>query len=186
MKKAFILAALMTAIPVGQNSEAAEAIAGSPTAPVQLTIYGDLKCPYTKKLMSYVDRLETEYGTKIGIQFSEFPLAFHVEAKPAAIAALCADRQGELRAFLKGAFAQSDKLGHDFYLQLAKDIGIRDQRGFEECMGSLAMAVAVDNEISDGKKAGVSSTPTTFINGEVVLGAYPYEEYKKRIDKLLN
>jgi protein-disulfide isomerase len=180
---AFSLA--LSALALGTPARAAELLTGSATAPVQLLIYGDIQCPFTKKMIGYLDRFEADYGTKIGVQFANFPLSFHAEARPAAIADLCAARQDVGVAYLKEEFAHQDKLGHAYYLELAKTLGVRDLRGFADCLDDKNMAAEVDADVAAGTKAGVNATPTMFLQGEKIAGAYPYEDFKKKIDKAL-
>jgi len=43
----------------------------------------------------------------------------------------------------------------------------------------------VDADLQAGNEAGVNGTPAFFINGRLLSGAQPYDEFKKIIDEEL-
>jgi protein-disulfide isomerase len=53
------------------------------------------------------------------------------------------------------------------------------------CLDSSKFASRVREGMDAGEKLGVSSTPTLFVNGRVMPGAYPYEELAAVIDEEL-
>jgi len=44
----------------------------------------------------------------------------------------------------------------------------------------------VSDDIAEARALGLSTTPTFFINGRVLLGAQPYENFEKLIERELN
>ncbi|MBO5752878.1 MAG: DsbA family protein, partial [Proteobacteria bacterium] len=46
-------------------------------------------------------------------------------------------------------------------------------------------AAQVEKETAEGKNAGISGTPTFVINGKKVVGAQPFDNFKKEIDAIL-
>lgn len=49
-------------------------------------------------------------------------------------------------------------------------------------MDSHKYAEQVEADISAGNEAGVNGTPAFFINGRLLSGAQPFEEFRKIID----
>ena len=43
----------------------------------------------------------------------------------------------------------------------------------------------LEKETAEGKNAGISGTPTFVINGKKVVGAQPFDNFKKEIDAIL-
>jgi protein-disulfide isomerase len=164
------------------SAEASTLIQGSSNAAVQVTIYGDIQCPFTARLMTYLPKLEADFGDRVAVNFSHFPLSFHAEAKPAAIAANCAG--DKFPAFLKDEFAQQALLGSGWYVAEAKKLGL-DETTFKACLVDQATAASVDSDVKAGTARGVNSTPTYYIGDEVVRGVYPYSELKEKIEKLM-
>jgi protein-disulfide isomerase len=53
------------------------------------------------------------------------------------------------------------------------------------CMNSGEKKAVVDADTTQGDTAGVTGTPAFFINGRLLAGAYPFEEFKTVIDEEL-
>jgi protein-disulfide isomerase len=53
---------------------------------------------------------------------------------------------------------------------------------FNTCLDSGKEAAAIDKDIAEGAKAGVTGTPTMFINGRMMVGAQPYAEIQAVIE----
>ena len=45
---------------------------------------------------------------------------------------------------------------------------------FNACLDSGKEVAAIDKDIAEGAKAGVTGTPTMFINGRMMVGAQPF------------
>ncbi len=185
MRNFFTLALALAIFSQAQPASAATLLTGSADASVQILVFGDLQCPYTKKFMSYVEKFEADYGNRVGLLFSHYPLSFHAQAKPAAIAAECASQQGHFREFMNLAFAHQTEFSRDFFVASAKSAGVPDSAAYAACLDSDNTAHMIQSEYASGVAAGVSGTPNIFINGEKISGVYPYADFKAAIDKAL-
>lgn len=67
---------------------------------------------------------------------------------------------------------------------LAGQAGL-DQGKFDSCLDSNQKAEAVNKDLADGTSAGVNGTPAFFINGRLLSGAVPFEQFKTIIDEEL-
>lgn len=181
MIKSFVLSVLVS---FSFSASAATLVAGSSKASVQVLVYGDLQCPYTASFMKNLPRYEKDFGARIGIQFAHFPLEFHAEAKPAAIAATCAALQGEGRLFILDTFLNQTTMSRADYLATAKGL-VKDIDAFTACLDSKEALAIVESDYAAGIASGVQGTPYIFINGELVKGAYPYEDFKAKIEAAL-
>jgi protein-disulfide isomerase len=70
------------------------------------------------------------------------------------------------------------------FVRYAKKLGL-DTNKFSTCLTNGKYAAQVQEDLTEGNRVGVSGTPTMFINGEMVVGARPYESFKAVIDKYL-
>lgn len=68
---------------------------------------------------------------------------------------------------------------------LAKTAKLDDKK-LISCMNSGEKKAIVDVDVAEGNKVGVSGTPAFFINGRLIPGAVPLEEFKKVIDEELS
>ncbi len=56
---------------------------------------------------------------------------------------------------------------------------------FTKCLDSGEFADKVQNDLQEGTNFGVGGTPSTFVNGILVEGAVPYEDFKKVVEQAL-
>jgi protein-disulfide isomerase len=56
---------------------------------------------------------------------------------------------------------------------------------FEQCLSSGKYQAAVQQDVEEGTRLGVSGTPTFFINGQRLAGAHPVEKFVQMIEEEL-
>lgn len=159
---------------------------GKADAKVTIVEYSDFQCPFCSKASSTVAALEKKYGNKLKVAFKNYPLPFHSQARLAAEAALCAQEQ-DSKFFWKmhdAMFADQTKLDKDNLLATAKKIGVKEA-DFKSCLEATKHKAVIDNDMAEGQKLGIKSTPTFFINGKLVSGAQPVEVFSEVIDEEL-
>ena len=160
--------------------------AGGKDAKVEVVEFSDFQCPFCARAADILRQIKKKYGKKVKIAFKQFPLPFHSQAKDAAIAALCANEQ-KTDYFWKmhdAMFADQSKLKIADLKATAKKIGV-DSKKFDECLDSKKYEAQVDQDIEQGKKVGVKSTPTFYVNGQQITGAQPLEVFSEIIDSEL-
>jgi protein-disulfide isomerase len=121
------------------------------------------------------------YPGQVRIVFRDYPLPFHDKAPKAAEAGQCAAEQGKFWEMHDHMFANQDKLDPADLKAAVAGLGI-DAAKFGECLDSGRMAAVVKKHTEAGEEAGVSGTPAFFVNGHMMAGALPLEEFKKVID----
>lgn len=154
-------------------------VLGKLDAPVQMIIYSDFECPYCARFVDTIKKIEKEFNDKVVIAFRHFPLAFHKQAIPAAIASECAAEQGKFWEMHDKLFEDSEnkKFNVDEFKNDAKELGL-DQAKFNQCLDTSKYKDKVLSQMLGGKNAGITGTPTSFVNGEFVIGATPFEDYE--------
>ena len=60
-----------------------------------------------------------------------------------------------------------------------------DTEAFNTCFDSGQFRAAVQKDVEEGQKVGVTGTPAFFINGRFLNGAQPYENFQAIIDEEL-
>jgi protein-disulfide isomerase len=68
--------------------------------------------------------------------------------------------------------------------QYAADLRL-NTTAFNQCLDSGKHAAKVQKGVEEASALGLSSTPSVFINGRLVLGAQPYEAFAAIIDEEL-
>lgn len=159
---------------------------GSKDAKVQLVAFSDFQCPYCSKGADIISEVKKKYGSKVTVAFKHFPLSFHPDAKPAAEAAMCVREQNadKFWKYHDILFKNQQALKADDLAKYAKDVGVNEAK-FKECFDSHKFAKAIEADQAYGEKIGVRSTPTFFVNGEIISGAVPIEEFSTVIDDAL-
>ncbi|MFH1289513.1 MAG: DsbA family protein, partial [Patescibacteria group bacterium] len=56
---------------------------------------------------------------------------------------------------------------------------------FNSCLEEGTFTKAVKDDFNLGSSLGVSGTPTFFVNGQMLVGAQPFEAFKAIIDQQL-
>ena len=63
----------------------------------------------------------------------------------------------------------------------AKDLGLNTDK-FNKCLDSGEKLTEVQKDFADGQKAGISGTPGFIVNGILISGAQPFENFKQVIE----
>jgi protein-disulfide isomerase len=152
----------------------------STTSPVIITEFSDFQCPYCKRAASVIEQVRQTYGQHVKVVFKQLPLRMHRYAFKAAQASVCAQEQGKFWQYHDRLFASSD-LSLDALNRIAAEVGLK-QNKFNECMASDSSRAAVEKDVAEADRLGVSGTPTFFVNGSVVKGGTSFATLKQEID----
>lgn len=157
-------------------------------AKVVLVEYSDFQCPYCGKHDPTMQQIVKDYGDQVAWVYRHFPLSFHPNAVPVALASECASEQGKFWEFADAMYAGQDaNLSTDaatataYVNKTASSLKL-DTKKFSDCVSSAKYQSVVDADAASGRTAGVNGTPATYINGTLVSGAVPYASMKKMID----
>ncbi len=167
-------------------------VLGNKNAKVSVVEFGDFQCPFCERWFKDVElNLIKDYVDTGKVKFAFRHYAFlGQESTWAAEASECANEQGkfwEYHNYLynnqkgenQGAFSK------DNLKSFAGFLGLNTSQ-FNSCLEAGKYSKNVTDDLSDGQKAGVTGTPGTFINGQLVVGAQPYSSFKTLIDQELS
>ncbi|HUR97552.1 MAG TPA: thioredoxin domain-containing protein [Pyrinomonadaceae bacterium] len=146
---------------------------GSPTASVTVEEFADFQCPTCGTTHPIMKEIQSTYGSKIRFIFREFPLTMHPKAYDAAVAAEAAGMQGKFWAMQDQLFTNqqtwaSPSANHkELWSGYAQKIGINVQQ-WETDIAGLSAKSRVDQDLQRGKGLNVGSTPSVYVNGELV------------------
>lgn len=162
---------------------------GPKDAPILLVEYSDFQCPFCQRGFKTVEKVLEEYKDKVRFVFKNLPLDFHPLAMPAAkrFEAIAMQSHEKAFKFHDEVFTNQDKLGTDgekFLDAAAKKAGADMAKMKKDMEGELVKKRIAD-DMEEAKKFGMSGTPGFIVGGVSVRGAYPFEEFKKIIDKKL-
>jgi predicted DsbA family dithiol-disulfide isomerase len=157
---------------------------GSPDAPVRVVEFSDFECPYCRSVEKTIQALLAKYPGKVSLAYRDSPLtSLHPGAQRAAEASRCAAEQGKFWPYHDRLLASSS-LDVAKLKEHAKELGL-DQKKFDSCVDTGSQRAAVDRDAEQGRLAGVSATPSFFINGIPLSGAQPAAAFEKIIEEEL-
>ncbi len=159
-------------------------VKGNPRAPVTVVVFSDFQCPYCSRVEPTLKQVEQAYGPKVRIAWKHKPLPFHPNAVPAALAAEAAREQGKFWPMHDKMFAAQQELSPASYERWARELGL-DLPRFKAAQASEKLKARVTEDDQLASRLGIDGTPTMAVNGELVVGAVPFETLKAVIDRKL-
>ncbi len=173
---------------------------GDPNAPVTIVEFADFQCPFCNRFFREAEReiIDKYVRTgKVRLVYRDFAFLGE-ESTAAAEASECADEQGKFWAYHDrvynfiwdnyyakningenvGAFSEIN------LKRLASETGL-DEGEFSECLTSRRFKAEVEKDAADGRAAGASGTPTSFVNGIMIVGAVPFSQFEAAIEAAL-
>jgi protein-disulfide isomerase len=167
-------------------------IRGNKDAKVTIIEFADFRCPFCEQYFTNTEsQIIKDYVDtgKVKLTFRNF--AFLGPASvTAADASECANDQGKFWNYYEYLYknqpSESDTSMYntDTLTQAAVSLGMNGDT-FKTCLDSKADEAKANKDLADGQKAGVSGTPSFFINGTPLVGAQPYSAFKTIIDQEL-
>ena len=154
---------------------------GPDKAPVTIVEFSDFECPFCGRAEGTVTQVLGAYGDKVRLVYRDFPLPMHPHAEKAAEAAHCAGDQGKYWEMHGRLFANQQSLDVPALKKHAGELKL-DQGKFDKCLDSGAKAKLVEDNRKAGEELGVTGTPAFFVNGMMLSGARPFEDFKSLID----
>ncbi len=146
-------------------------LSGAPTdgpkgAEVRVVVFHDHQCPYCARLHPHLRELRERLGSEVAISYRHMPLSFHKQARPAAIAALCAHEQGAYLGYSEGLLERHTELGAGLYTELAQEHQL-DAQAFTRCLAAPPASITqrLEQDLTQANALEVRGTPAVFVDG---------------------
>jgi len=160
-------------------------VRGAADAPVTLVEFSDFHCPFCKRVQPTLAQLLERYPGKVKMVYRDFPIdSLHPQARRAAEAARCAQDQGKFWEYHDLSYAGPASATPKELERYAGQVGL-DVTVFGRCLSSSVHRAAVQRDIDEGDRLGISGTPAFFINGRPFTGAQPLEAFVRAIEEEL-
>lgn len=177
--------------PLSTEEALEERVVGDPAAPIELIEYASLTCPHCADfhLDTYPLIKEKYIDTgKVRLVMRDFP--FDQPGAMAAMMARCAskDRYFQFMDVLFKTQAEwsrsPDWVGA--LIAIGKQGGLSES-DFRACTSNQALLDGIlEQRIYAVEQLQVNSTPTFFVNGEVIKGNQPFSVFEEAFEKILN
>jgi len=149
--------------------------------PLVLEIYSDFQCPFCSRLAPPTEQIRRLAGDKLRVEFKHFPLDFHKDAPLAHRAAVAAGAQGKFWEMHDLLFEKQRALKRDDLMKYAMELQL-DLEKFASALDSGETAKAVERDLAEGRKHGVTGTPTMRLNGKLHVGAKSFAELRMLLE----
>jgi len=167
---------------------------GSKDAPITMVEFTDFQCPFCYRFhVSTFSDLKKNYIDTGKVRFvsRDLPLDFHPNAMQAAEAGRCAGEQGQFWPMRDRMGADPEHLDIPRLLTYAQDLKL-DVNQFRGCLDSGKYKAAIQSDVQDALKIGANGTPSFVIgksapdtiDGELVIGAMPYQVFDEKLKEL--
>ena len=158
---------------------------GPADAPVTIVEFSDFQCPYCKTVVKTLKELTTKYSDQVRWVFRNYPIAgLHPDAPLVHEAARCAGEQGKFWLYHDLAFERAPAASPANLREYAAEVGV-EATAFSQCLDSHKHRAAIARDLEVGSRLGVTGTPTFFINGAVLVGNQPPEEFQRVVEREL-
>jgi protein-disulfide isomerase len=168
---------------------------GRADAPLTLVEYSDYQCPFCRQFhIATFEEIKKDYidTGKLRYVSRNFPLDMHENAPRAAQAALCAADQGKFWEMRHVMIVNANQLQPTNINTYAADLKL-DVGKMNDCITSGKYRAEVDQNIMEGRGAGVSGTPSFVlgrtdkdaVDGVRIVGAQPYATFDSKLKELL-
>jgi len=185
-------------------------VKGDANAAITIVEFSDFSCPFCSRVNPTIDEVMKTYAGKVKLAFRHKPLPIHPAARAIHLGSMAAQEQGKFWEFYTRAFngqeevqkaseakfktkkpgsreemeKAMDEIGQSMAQKWAKELKM-DMAKFNADVKKSEFKSRLDSDIKFADETGPGGTPTFFINGVQVVGAVPFEEFKKVIDALL-
>ena len=162
---------------------------GSDKAPVTLIEFSDFQCSFCRKFwqttLPSLDRIYISTG-KVRFVYRHFAI-LGKPSEASAQAAECAGEQGKFWEYHDKLFASASSpfaFTDGKLKSYAKELGLKGQ-AFTQCLDSGKHLKKVEGETAIAALLGARGTPAFFLNGQMLVGAQPFEVFEGVIEKEL-
>lgn len=134
-------------------------------------VFSDFQCPFCRAFAKTIRTVQRDSVSALLLIFHHFPLPQHTLAFPAAVAAICADRQHRFAAMHDALFASPQDIGFVSWSEFAHRAAVADVHEFEICVQDRSADSTIKADIALGQQLRVHATPTIIVNGWRFVGA---------------
>lgn len=172
----------------------ASGLLGKKAAPITIVKFADFNCGHCQHTSEILHAMLSEYDGMVKVHYQNFPLdgscnRFVPNPRPeasscvAAIASICADKQGKFEAMYRGLYEnQSKGVYHtsSTVMNLANLLGLNSNQ-FKSCMGSREASTELSAQIEEAGRLNINATPTLYINGRKLRSGTPEPKFLKAV-----
>ena len=150
---------------------------------IQVVAYADLLCPYCQRLRRVLLRLREALGDRLVYVFRHFPNdRAHPGAGRIARATEAAANQGRFWEMHDWIYDSQGPMTEARVLERARSMGLQMDRFLADLDGPETLE-RVQGDLADGRRNGVTGTPTLFVDGIRYDGAWDFYSMLEALER---
>jgi Na+:H+ antiporter, NhaA family len=150
---------------------------------VTVVVYADYLCPYCRRLRHVIKRLRETLGERMTYVFRHFPNErAHPGAEFMARATEAAAKQDRFWEMHDWLYGQEPPITEQQVLEFARTLGL-DMERFDHDLQHDETHHRVTEDIAEGRRNGVTGTPTVFIDGVRYDGAWDFHSMLEAVEQ---
>lgn len=167
---------------------------GPDDAKVTIVEFADFQCPACSQVKTMLNQLEGEYKGKVQVVYRNFPLdstcnssvrqKMHEFSCNAAVMARCAGQYGKFWEMHGNLFDRQREMSNEKIKLWAKEIGLTDEQ-INSCWTNKDILAKIKDDVAEGLRLNIDSTPTLFFNGRKVIGGRGINDMRQNVEQLL-
>ncbi|NJK89925.1 MAG: thioredoxin domain-containing protein [Myxococcales bacterium] len=157
---------------------------GAAEPEIELIEFADLTCQFSQMERIIVNQLLESYGDRVSFTFRHAFDPKDEDAMMAAKALEAASLQGAHWPALETLFVHREIISKDIVDREMRRLGLDIERFWRD-FDSDAVTTAVDRDLADSIKFGVTGTPTFYMNGKPIRGAFTRPKFERKIEEEL-
>ncbi len=155
---------------------------GSEKPIMTIVEFADFNCPYCLSAYTDLKLFVDKNKNDVKLIYRDFPISSDITPS---LVANCANEQGKFWQMHDKLFENQRILEEKAFLRFAKELGL-DMDKFQDCYSTKKYESEVFADVNVGLKAGISGTPTFFVNGEKFQGVTPAKVWDQILQSIKN
>lgn len=161
-------------------------VEGPDDAKITIVKAFEFACPFCERARPTLAQLRSQYGNDVRIVYKHF-IVHQDDAVVPARAVCAAHMQGKFTAMKDAIWDQGFNAGRDLSLdnmkRQARRVGLNMKRFDKDMNGACVERIERDHALLS--KVGVTGTPYFYVNGRLIRGAMPIDNFREVIDEEL-
>jgi len=170
------------AAPMASVAAGDDPALGPASAPITIVEFSDYQCSACGQAHETGKKIRELHPGRIHWVFKDYPM--RQSSRIAAEAARCANEQGRFWEYQDLLFSEKEDLTPEKLTGYARLLNL-DMEAFTGCRETRKYQDEVRKNIEEGSRIGVNATPTYLVNGRMISGGPPIEEFQKIISREL-
>ncbi|NCB20992.1 MAG: hypothetical protein EOM88_03690 [Clostridia bacterium] len=145
---------------------------------LNLVLYEDYTDALSYDFAKTIEQAQTDFPDKLKIAYRFYNANNTILAKELALAIICAEEQDQGLELRKNIYRKLEESNGQIGLnRIITDKIALDVNSFETCMDNEENRIMVSSLKDRAEQLSIYGTPTAFLDGEIIIGAKPYENF---------